>query len=134
MDNSCSAPALHPGSGLPPHLEAEITEGQAMLVDCPAFLGHDGAVRCGLPAEVQARYTVRSTDGPLESAKIRCPNGHWFNGPIESLSAPEWRRNRSIRSASGWQLSGTGANYAYTETFPVYQERKWATIRRSQTW
>ena len=73
-------------------------EDQAMLVDCPAFLGHDGA-RCGLPAEVEARYTFRSTDGPLESAKIRCPRGHWFNGLIESLTAPESRRNRPIRSA-----------------------------------
>ena len=74
--------------------------GQVMLVDCPAILGHDGAARCGLPAEVEARYTIRSTDGPLESAKIRCPRGHWFNGLIESLAAPESRRNRSIRSAT----------------------------------
>ena len=56
-----------------------------MLVDCPAFAGHDGAARCGLPAEVEYRYTIRSTDGPLESAKIRCPRGHCFNGPIDSL-------------------------------------------------
>jgi hypothetical protein len=77
-----------------------MTEGQPTLVACPAFLGHDGATRCGLPAEVEARYTVRSTDGPLESARIRCPRGHWFNGPIESLSAPESRRNRPIRPAS----------------------------------
>jgi len=84
---------------MPSHLEEEIVEGQAMLVDCPAFLDHDG-VRCGLLAEVEARYTIRSTDGPLESAKIRCPRGHWFNGLIESLTAPESRRNRSIRSAT----------------------------------
>jgi hypothetical protein len=60
-----------------------------MLVDCPAFLTGDGAIRCGLPAEVQARYTVGSTGGPVECAKIRCPRGHWFNGPVECLSAPE---------------------------------------------
>ena len=60
-----------------------------MLVDCPAFLSDDGTVRCGLPAEVQARYTVGSTGGPLESAKIRCPRGHWCNGPVEFLSAPD---------------------------------------------
>jgi hypothetical protein len=82
------------------HLEEEIVEGEAMLVDCPAFLGHDGA-RCGLPAEVEAQYTIRSTDGPLESAKIRCPRGHWFNGLIESLTAPESRRNRSTRDSVG---------------------------------
>ena len=84
---------------MPSHFEEEIVEGEAMLVDCPAFLGHDGA-RCGLPAEVEARYTFRSTDGPLESAKIRCPRGHWFNGLIESLTAPESRRDQSIRSAT----------------------------------
>ena len=84
---------------MPSHLEEETVEGEAMLIDCPAFLGHDGA-RCGLPAEVEARYTFRSTDGPLESAKIRCPRGHWFNGLIESLTAPESRRDQSIRSTT----------------------------------
>ena len=39
-----------------------------------------------LPAEVRRRYITRSTDGPLESATIRCPAGHWFNGPIEYLT------------------------------------------------
>ena len=33
---------------------------------------------------------VKSTDGPLESAKIRCPRGHGFNGPIASLT---WRKH-----------------------------------------
>ena len=59
-----------------------------MFLDCPTYLDEDGAQRCGLPAGVQARYTMRSTDGPLESAKIRCPSGHWFNGPIEFLTLP----------------------------------------------
>jgi hypothetical protein len=57
-----------------------------MFMDCPEYLDKHGAVRCGLPAEVESRYTVRSTDGPVESAKIRCPRGHWFNGPVESLT------------------------------------------------
>ena len=56
-----------------------------MFLDCPAYLDSRGAVRCGLPAEVEYRYTMRSTDGPLESAKIRCPRGHCFNGPVGSL-------------------------------------------------
>ncbi len=51
-------------------------ETRVTFIDCPT---------CGLPAEVEHRYTVTSTDGPLESAKIRCPRGHWFNGPLESL-------------------------------------------------
>ena len=57
-----------------------------MFLDCPAWLDQDGAVRCGLPAEVRCRYTMCSTGGPLECAMIRCPAGHWFNGPIEFLT------------------------------------------------
>jgi hypothetical protein len=56
-----------------------------MLLDCPAYLDHQRTLRCGLPAEVRCRFTMRSTGGPLEAAMIRCPAGHWFNGPIESL-------------------------------------------------
>jgi hypothetical protein len=63
-------------------------QANVMFLDCPEYLDRDGAVRCGLPAEVEDRYTVRSSDGPMESAKIRCPRGHWFNGPIESLTLP----------------------------------------------
>jgi hypothetical protein len=55
------------------------------FLECPAYLGGQGGVQCGLPAEVEYRYSIGSTDGPLESAKIRCPRGHWFNGPIDSL-------------------------------------------------
>jgi hypothetical protein len=56
------------------------------FLDCPACLDKEGAVRCGLPAEVRSRFTMRSTDRPLESALIRCPTGHWFNAPIEFLT------------------------------------------------
>ena len=83
-------------------------DGQAMLVDCPAFLGQDGAVRCGLPAQVETWYTIRSTDGPLESARIRCPRGHWFNASVEALSATGSRRVRSPSPAHGRELSRTG--------------------------
>src|SRR5215471_635260 len=57
-----------------------------MFLDCPAYLDENTGVRCGLPAEVRYRFIVNSTDGPLESAMIRCPSGHFFNGPIELLS------------------------------------------------
>jgi hypothetical protein len=61
-------------------------ESTMMFIDCPAYLDQDGAARCGLPAEVRCRFTMRSTSGPLESAMIRCPAGHWFNGPIEFIT------------------------------------------------
>ena len=57
-----------------------------MFLDCPAYLDAQGALRCGLPAVVQDRYLASSTGGPLESARIRCPRGHWFDGPIEFLT------------------------------------------------
>jgi hypothetical protein len=61
-------------------------DGNVVFLDCPAYLDGRGKARCGLPAEVEYWYTVRSTAGPLESAKIKCPRGHWFNGPVESLT------------------------------------------------
>jgi hypothetical protein len=57
-----------------------------MFLDCPAYLDQDGTARCGLPAEVRCRFTMRSTDGPVESAMIRCPAGHYFCGAIGSLT------------------------------------------------
>jgi|SRR5690242_17325036 hypothetical protein len=66
--------------------EELIMDGQATFLDCPEYVGADRTARCGLPAEVEAWYTLRSTDGPLQGAKIRCPQGHWFNGPVDSLT------------------------------------------------
>jgi hypothetical protein len=59
-----------------------------MFLDCPAYLDRDGTLRCGLPAEVEDRVTMRSTSGPVEIVKIRCTAGHWFNAPLESLIPP----------------------------------------------
>ena len=59
-----------------------------LFLDCPAYLDGDGALRCGLPAEVEDRVTMRSTGGPVEILKIRCPAGHWFNAPLDSLALP----------------------------------------------
>lgn len=74
-----------------------------MFLDCPAYMDADGATRCGLPAEVQDRYLASSTEGPLESAKIRCPRGHWFNGPIEFLT---WHKNQPQPHAAAGSQRG----------------------------
>ncbi len=58
-------------------------DASAVFLDCPAYMDSRGAIRCALPAEVEYTYSMQSTDGPLDSAKIRCPRGHCFNGPIE---------------------------------------------------
>jgi hypothetical protein len=77
-----------------------LKEAKMMFLDCPAYLDDEHAVRCGLPAEVRHRFNVRSADGLLESVMIRCPSGHWFNGPIESLT---WDRtdNNDPGTAAG---------------------------------
>jgi hypothetical protein len=82
-----------------------------MFLDCPAYTDRRGTVRCGLPAEVEDRYRVSSTEGPQESAKIRCPRGHWFNGPIEALI---------------WQRHPTAAPFPTTRTGP---EPAWPSAR-----
>jgi hypothetical protein len=69
-----------------------------MFLDCPEYLDPRGAVRCGLPAEVETRYVIGSTDGPLESLRIRCPRGHWFNGPVESLT---WDKREPAAPSGG---------------------------------
>jgi hypothetical protein len=77
-----------------------------MFLDCPAYLDEDGARRCGLPAEVRCRFVLRCSDGPLEAATIRCPSGHWFNGPIESLTNSPTARAGII--ARDTRLDGSG--------------------------
>lgn len=46
------------------------------LVSCP---------ECKVVARIEWRDRVDSTDGPLEIAKIRCLQGHWFLMPMEEL-------------------------------------------------
>ena len=94
-----------------------------MFLDCPAYLDQDGAVRCGLPAEVRCRFTMRSTDGPVESAMIRCPAGHSFSGPIESLT---W--DRAVWAARrDFPGSPTARTAPRTLGRPA---RQWITIMR----
>jgi hypothetical protein len=72
-----------------------------MSLNCPAYLDQDGAVRCGLPAEVRCRFTMRSTDGPVEGAMIRCPAGHCFTGAIESLTWNSTDKHDPVAAGSG---------------------------------
>jgi hypothetical protein len=76
-----------------------------MFLDCPAYPDAEGALRCGLPAEVSCRFTMRSTDRPLESAMIRCPAGHWFNGPVVLVARSEGR----LRELAGELAAEYGA-------------------------
>ena len=80
---------------------------RVMFLDCPAYMDQRGAARCGLPAAVEDRYTVTSTDGPLESVRIRCPRGHFFNGPLESLT---WDKAASAATSTGNQSAASRRN------------------------
>ncbi len=51
---------------------------------------------CGLPAEVEWRAVMESTDGPVEHAKIRCVARHWFLLPLATLQAS---RQHDVRHA-----------------------------------
>ncbi len=50
--------------------------GCPQIVDCP---------ECLLPAEVQWRADLASTDGPVAHLKIRCLAGHWYLLPENRL-------------------------------------------------
>jgi hypothetical protein len=80
-------------------------EDTMMFLDCPAYLDHERTVRCGLPAEVRCRFTMRSTDGPIEAAMITCPAGHHFNGAIESLT---WDTTGNREPGTAAATSGAG--------------------------
>jgi hypothetical protein len=56
---------------------------------------------------VEYRYAVSSTEGPPESAKIRCPRGHWFNGPIQALT---WEKHPST-AAGATTPTGVGQQH-----------------------
>jgi hypothetical protein len=71
-------------------------DADMMFLDCPAYRDRQGTARCGLPAEVEYWYQVRSTDGSLESARIRCPADHVFNGPLESLTCSRAAATREV--------------------------------------
>jgi hypothetical protein len=63
-------------------------DADTTFLDCPAYINGDGSARCGLPAAVEDRYTLGSTDGAVAAVRIRCPKDHWFSGPADSLAVP----------------------------------------------
>ncbi len=99
-----------------------MNEATMMFLTCPADRDRDGAVRCGLPAEVRCQFTMLSADGPPESVMIRCPAGHCFSGPVESLTPDS--RDR------GLQRGHDGRGRSARRAFPAEPER---TVRRPNT-
>lgn len=87
--------------------------GQIMFLDCPAYLDEERDVRCGLPAAISCRFIMSSTDGPLECAVIRCPSGHFFNGPVEFLvhDKPEGRAGAGTKRSGRDSGAGHGERH-----------------------
>ena len=57
---------------------------------------------CGHLAEVEWRDVLDSTDGPVEHARIRCIQRHWFLLPLERLetAASVAEEVRAVRRAA----------------------------------
>jgi hypothetical protein len=90
-----------------------------MFLDCPAYLDDEGGARCGLPAEIGCRYTMESTDGPLDSVMIKCPSGHRFNGPVEFLTWGSPHLQKPVRARcdsplTSHEAQASGATFACT--------------------
>jgi hypothetical protein len=104
-----------------------------MFLDCPADLDQEDAARCGLPAEVRCRFTMSSADGPVESAMIRCPAGHHFSGPIESLTWDRdgWLARRDFPGSPRRHARRPNSAPAYYLGRPACQ---WITMTRPRRW
>ena len=61
---------------------------------------------CGALAEIEWRAVMESTDGPIEHAKIRCAQRHWFLLPVSAVAARQPVLPRTqLRSASTRHLA-----------------------------
>ena len=58
--------------------------------------------QCARPAEITERFTLGSTDGPLDHVKTRCPEGHWFTVPedrVQAYQVPHFAAKRRTAAA-----------------------------------
>lgn len=55
-----------------------LAAGLERLVNCP---------ECGLPAEIQDRFSLASTDGAVAHVALGCFGGHFFRMAVERLPA-----------------------------------------------
>jgi hypothetical protein len=46
------------------------------VISCPG---------CGVPAEITKRFSLPSTDGPVDHIALRCVAGHHFRMPVDML-------------------------------------------------
>jgi hypothetical protein len=94
--------------------EGVIVSGRIMFLAYRGYMDRDGAVRCGLAAEVRFRYVMNSSDGPPESVTIRCSSGIVSKGqsnssPLRCLHAPQGSAKSSCRRPA-WNAAATGTS------------------------
>ncbi len=55
------------------------------LISCP---------ECGVPAEITDRFSLPSTDGPVDHVTVTCARRHHFRMPSDSLPAADQEQLR----------------------------------------
>jgi hypothetical protein len=55
---------------------------------------------CAAPAEVTDRFTLESTDGPMEHVRVVCVRRHWFLLATASLHQARQPARRSAAAAT----------------------------------
>jgi len=66
---------------------------------------------CGLPAEITDRFSLSSTDGPVEHVALACVDGHYFRMPADRLSSETGPlATGSDAAADAWRAC-TAANW-----------------------
>jgi hypothetical protein len=87
----------------------ESTSATQSMTACP---------ECGLPAEVTERFSLSSTDGPVEHVALACVDGHYFRMPAEGMSPPAGQPANSPVGFS--RLPGTLGTVSNTESGRQY--------------
>ena len=67
-----------------------------MFLDCPAWLDQDGAARCGPPAEVSSRFTMRSS-AEIPELRDAGPPHRAISGHLAACHRPARRRHDRAR-------------------------------------
>jgi hypothetical protein len=57
-----------------------MTRGMLTLVSCPD---------CTAPAEISERFSLASTDGPVDHIVLSCVGGHHFRTAADLLAVPQ---------------------------------------------
>ena len=71
-------------------LAARSADGSANAVSCP---------ECDLPAEVTDRFTLDSTDGPVDHVAVACAAGHHSRMAVDRFSAEAQEQLAELDSA-----------------------------------